>query len=120
MKRLSLILSAAALAAPLVACEEPIACDEYAASSVTVNVEDSLGPVEGLLVEYSAGDAFVACDDFGDGSYACGWEQAGLIEIRIDDPAYELFEAEVEVEEDPCHVITEILDVVLVEIEEEA
>lgn len=118
MKRLSLILSAA-LAIPLVACEEPVACDEMAVSSVTVNVEDSLGPVAGLPVEYNSGEAFVPCDDFDDGSYACGWEEAGLIEIRIDDAAYELFEAELEVEEDVCHVITEILDVTLVEIEEE-
>ena len=85
-----------------------------------MNVEDSLGPVEGLPVEYSAGDAFVACEDFGGGTYACGWEQAGLIEIRIDDPAYELFEEAIEVGEDECHVITEILDVVLIELEDDA
>lgn len=118
MKRLALSLALFALAAPLAACEEPIACDEMAVASVNVHVEDSLGPVEGLAVEYAAEDlAFVPCEDFGGGDYVCGWEQAGLIEIRIDEEGYELFEAEVEVEEDVCHVIGEELDVLLIEVD---
>ena len=105
----------------LAACGERgdsgVDCTAEAVLSLALRVEDANGPVEGLTVEYAMeGEDFRSCEDFGGGDYGCGWEQAGTMAVRIEDPNYEPYETEVEIGEDECHVITEELGVLIVEI----
>jgi hypothetical protein len=93
-------------------------CTDDARASLVVSVEDSLGPVEGLTVEYAVdGGDFEACGDDGGGDYICGMELSGLFEVRIDAEGYELFEGELEVlmDEDGCHPAMETMLVTLLE-----
>lgn len=93
-------------------------CTDDARASLIVEVSDSLGPVEGLTVEYAVdGGDFEACGEDAGGEYICGMEQVGLFEVVIDAEGYELFEGEIEVflDADECHPEMETMLVTLLE-----
>lgn len=92
------------------------ACDTSAASSVAVSVSATDGgDVSSAVVTYSVdGSAFRPCDSFpGDGEFACGWEEAGPLAVRVEAIGYVTHEETVFVEQGECHVIPQHLDVAL-------
>ncbi len=92
------------------------ACDTSAASSVAVSVSAvDGGDVSSAVVTYSVdGSAFRPCDSFpGDGEFACGWEEAGPLAVRVEAIGYVTHEETVFVEQGECHVIPQHLDVAL-------
>jgi hypothetical protein len=96
------------------------ACAEYAASSVTVNLIDESGaPIADATLSFSVdGGASQSCESFGDGTYVCGWEQAGSIAITAEREGFRSTTETVEVgmTEDGCHVEGQVLDITLVEV----
>ncbi|HJN74067.1 MAG TPA: hypothetical protein QGF58_09065 [Myxococcota bacterium] len=109
-------LTAAALfltsLATLTACG-PAICTEIAVSSVTLELYD-LDTGEGVVgadVQYAVdGGDFGPCRSWGeDHIYNCGVEEPGAFEIAVDAEGYELLEVAADVDEDECHVITEVL-----------
>lgn len=112
--RLIALATLTVLASTLVACEEEVSCTTEAVYSVNVQLEDADGAaIPGATVQYSVdGSAFTDCDEFGDGSYGCGVEQAGTFTIEVDGNGAQ-DSAEVDVEADVCHVIGETVSFVL-------
>jgi len=98
-----------AFIALIAGCSRPeTACDLMAVSSVTVDlVAEDGGDLSGATVSYSVdGGAPVACDSFGT-SWACGYEQAGVLTIRAEAGGYQAIGLDVTVSEGECHVETE-------------
>ena len=103
------------------ACEKPVACDEMAAYSVNLKLLDEDGsPITDAEISYTVdGVEGQTVDNFGDGEYVVGVEEAGDFEISIDvsieDPEDECCWKEgsadlsLTIEEDECHVIPQIL-----------
>ncbi len=112
---LVVLLSPLALAACQV--EQPLACTEEARASVNVVVEGAEAP----SVTYSrdGGATFEACQGMGDvgdanASWACGWEVAGDLVVRVEADGFERQDVAVSVGADVCHVIPESLSVTMV------
>jgi hypothetical protein len=95
------------------------ACDDVGVGSVTVTVSDPDGnPIPDVQVGYLPADEdwtdYEPCDRFeNEDSWVCGWEVAGEIEIEVTADGFQLHVEAVVVDEDPCHVIPEQLDVEL-------
>jgi hypothetical protein len=91
-----------------------VACDLMAVSSVTVDlVAEDGGDLSGATVTYVVDGADpVPCDAF-DGSFACGYEVAGVLTIRAEAEGYDAIEQDVTVEQDVCHVVTEQLSLTM-------
>jgi hypothetical protein len=107
MYRIAFVVTALAA---LVACEDTtVGCDDMAVSSVSLTVEDADGnAITGANATYTVdGGVPSACEEFGDGNYACGYEQAGEITVTASAAGYAEASATVTVEADECHVITE-------------
>lgn len=104
------------LLAMLGCVEEKIACTTEARSSVSLQVRDESGAIipDSSLSFTVDGGAATPCESWTEGEWACGWEQAGSFEITASAPGFEPQVLEVEVEADVCHVITEVVEVVLV------
>jgi hypothetical protein len=107
----------------LCACEEvtplpdTIDCTAEARVSVSVEVLDAEGSGVPAEVFYNAGDGEQACDVWGDGTYACGYEVAGEIYITVYAEGYLDAWDFVTIESDACHVIGQSL---IFELEAEA
>jgi hypothetical protein len=100
--------------------EEGVDCTTEAIESLVVHVEDEAGWLSGIPVEYAVdGGAFQLCEDYADGDYGCGWEERGAFEVRIEDDAFHPYSGQVQVGGDACHVVTETLDVLLVDVDED-
>lgn len=110
-----------ALALLLTACDSGLAddtgttaCTSMATASVTVNVSLPDGsPASGVTVTFNAGDGAQPCETYQAGSYVCGWEVAGDLEIHGVLDGYDSFDATVTVPQDECHVQGQVLDVTL-------
>lgn len=109
----AVVLSAVSFTA---ACEPP-ACTELAAYSVTAVVVDERGlAFEGATVTYAVdGGAEAPCEPH-DNGYACGVEQAGTITVfaRLDGFADASEPATVAKDDLGCHVVTEVVQLVMV------
>jgi hypothetical protein len=112
MSRL-LKLSCLAALVGLTACEEyilwPVECDTMAAVSVTAEVVDADGQAVAAEVFYDDGSGEQPCEDWGDGSYACGYEIPGELVIRAQAEGYVDASEEVFIDSDECHVIGQSL-----------
>ncbi|GEM_PF-3318790 len=103
----------------LTACIElPLvySCTEEGRVSVTVRLLDEAGdPVLDPEVAFrpAGDDDWQPCMDWGDDSFACGFEVAGELEIRGDGWGFDAVTETVTVDEDECHVITQELDLTL-------
>lgn len=111
------VLSIAALASAG-ACEptdEGPVCDDLAAVSVTVTVDDDAGqPVDDAVVTFTVdGGLTQRCQSNGDGSYQCGIELSGDFVISVVRTGFAPQTAAVTVEADECHVIGETVAVTL-------
>lgn len=97
------------------ACEEvtplpdTVDCTAEARVSVSVEVVDEAGADIAAEVFYDAGDGEQPCEDWGDGSYACGFEVGGDLLIRAQAEGYQDASETVFVDSDECHVIGESL-----------
>ena len=99
-------------------CDEgTLVCTTEAAFSVnaTVALDTTGGPLSSdAHVTYSVDDGeFKDCEDFGNGAYACGMEEAGRFEIRASQGGYTSDTKTVEVSEGECHVSSETVELVL-------
>ncbi len=104
----------------LTACDgdtdDDVVCTDIFASSTLVTPVDEAG---NLLAESNAswrrpGDEdFEPCDANDDGTWTCGWEETGVLEILVDAWGYGETQVSVTVEGDGCHALTELVDVVL-------
>lgn len=91
----------------LLACNVGVSCDEYAATSVSITVEDDTGaPIDDATVEYAVDDGpFEPCERYDlQSSWFCGIEEAGSFVIQVDWNGV-TDTVELEVEADACHVI---------------
>ncbi len=115
MTRTTLALSLG-LVVLTVGCPKPeTACTDDARSSITLSVVDEMGvSINDATATYSVdGSAAQDCEGWSDGSFACGWEQAGTFEITVDAAGYDAQTITQDVAEDECHVITELIEVTL-------
>lgn len=91
-------------------------CTDEARASVNVIVKDASGaPLNDATVTYSVdGGPSTACDDFGDGSYACAYEVAGdfVITATGADGASASSDT-ITVTEDECHVNAQAITITL-------
>lgn len=114
MYKMLIVLPTVILA--LAACTPPDVtnCTEEARASVVIDVQDADGnPIEDADVVYTVdGGAEQDCETFEPGSYVCGYEVEGTIEVFVltdDDEASTSFD----IESDACHVIGQSATVVL-------
>ena len=96
----------------------PIQCDMQLVSSTIIQLEDPSGaPVEGASLEFTTPwEAWLMaepCADLGGGSYACGEEFVGPMDISISADSFELVTESIFVFGDECHALTEYRTVTL-------
>jgi hypothetical protein len=97
---------------------EPVTCTEQVVPSILITVVDDITaePVADVEVFYAPeGEHWFApepCDLHG-GTFYCGYEQAGNIDITVEAPNYLSYSDRVFVPADECHVITQDLEVPL-------
>ena len=91
-------------------------CNDIAMSSVTVELvhAETGDPITNADLTYQSpttenGD----CEEFGGGSYTCGWESSGEHTIWISHPNFADATEVVMVEQGQCHVFTEVVEVEL-------
>ncbi|MFZ5482519.1 MAG: hypothetical protein ACOZNI_37500 [Myxococcota bacterium] len=89
----------------LIACsaDETIDCDTSAAVSVSVTV---VGPEDPTVTMITDAGEF-ACDDWPDGTWACGYEVAGDVTVRAAADGWVTTQKTVTVEQGECHVVGE-------------
>lgn len=113
MRTLLFACSLAALALVTTGCSEVEGCTMIAVTSVNLELfdGDTGDPIVDADVQYAVdGGEFAPCENWGDDNmYACGVEEAGSFEILIDAEGYESAELDVDIGEDECHVIGEML-----------
>jgi hypothetical protein len=90
-------------------------CTAEIVFSVYATIYDDAGLlIENATVSYSVDDgAEGSCEMDGIGGHYCGEGEAGEVAIYVLAEGYEDAEETVTVEEDECHVTTEILDIEL-------
>ncbi len=92
-------------------------CTDEEIPSVQVNVVDDQGqsiPTADVVWNIaSEDDAPEPCDPVGGGGWVCGYEVAGELQIDVSAAGFQPSSTLVTVTADECHVITELLDVVL-------
>ncbi len=102
---------------------EALGCTTEARSSVTVSLvapdgsnplEASGGPAVDATYTVDGGDT-QSCEAMG-GDLVCGWEQAGHFVILVDVEGHVPEQREVTVAADECHVISQSIEIVLVEL----
>lgn len=97
------------------------ACTDLAAASVTAYVVDAEGnAIADATATFTVdGGAVQDCESFTDGTYICGWEQAGLIAVTIEAEGFTGATQEVTVgmDAEACHVEQQILDFTLERLE---
>lgn len=103
------------LALLLVGCfeEEPVACTDLYAWSVTATVSSDI-PLENVVGVYTVdGGEERPCQDLTDGMLACGGEEAGHFAVTITADGHAPQTQEVDVSADECHVIGQSLEFAL-------
>lgn len=95
-----------------------VGCSGQAVISASVTVLDPEGAfVSDALVVWRVGNDGGDCELWGelfeDQSYACGFEVPGSMTITVEHADFITAEATAEVEEDICHVQTELVEIVL-------
>ncbi len=111
MKPLASWMFAGSLAlAALCGCPMEQACTEIAVVSVTVDLVDSGGmPITAADVTYELDGADpVPCEEWS-GTYSCGFEEAGEFVIHAVAAGYQEAMDTTVVDQDVCHVITQVL-----------
>lgn len=90
------------------------ACTDDLRVSLSVRLRDDAGnAVSGADVTYAVdGGAAKDCEEWG-GDWACGFEEAGSLEISVVAEGFEPHSEVVQIEADQCHVISQTLDVTL-------
>lgn len=111
----SLSLAASLLSAACEPASDEPACTDEVADSVQVNVVDDAGEaVTDAVVTFSTDGGIVQrCTTEGDGRYACGVELFGDFVINVTRTGFVAASANVTVDADACHVLTEIVDIAL-------
>lgn len=97
----------------LAGCPEPtIDCTAEARSSISLTLVDPDGAaIDDATVSYTVdGGDSEACEAFTNGSYACAYEVAGAFDVTIDAAGFEPDSFTVDVLEDECHVITQVVE----------
>lgn len=91
---------------------QPVMCTDMAVSSVSLELVDESGAsIAGADVRYRVdGGAEQDCEDFGDGAYVCGWEEAGSFEITAEAIGFATETFALDVEADECHVETQVIE----------
>lgn len=122
MKKQLLVAAALSAVAVVSGCNlfptGPVACTDLAAFSASVTVKDASNDavIDDATVTFSAdGAAAEACDNLGEGNYACGLEVEGELVITASKTGFSDEEGAVTVEkdEDGCHVVGQQLTLVL-------
>ncbi len=91
----------------------PRECTEEARASGNVIVKDADGaPVSDARVDYILDGKLEPCENFGDGSYVCGYEQSGDFSITAVKGTMSAG-ADVTVTRDACHVESEVVELTL-------
>jgi hypothetical protein len=91
-----------------------IDCTADARASAQIDLVDAEGAsVSGASLSWSTDEGEGSCEEFVAGQYVCGWEVGGAMHIVAEADGYASAEVEVFVEEDECHVLTEMLELVL-------
>ena len=91
-----------------------IDCTADARASAQIDLVDAGGaPIGGASLSWSTDEGDGSCEEFIAGEYVCGWEVAGAMHIVAEAEGYVSAEVDLVVEEDECHVITELLELVL-------
>ncbi|MEN0065408.1 MAG: hypothetical protein AAGA48_24900 [Myxococcota bacterium] len=87
-------------------------CTLEARPSIRLSVVDDLGvPVPGATATYTANGAELQpCFEDGPGGLTCAWEVAGDFVVTIEAPGFEPDTFTQFVDEDECHVITEMVE----------
>lgn len=111
------IASVVLLVASSTACVPEVACTDLAAFSVSAVVVDDRGlAIQGATVTYTVnGGEEAPCDQI-DNGYACGAEQVGTIVVFARKEGFVDATAQATVVQDDlgCHVVTEVVQLVLV------
>ena len=99
------------------ACEPEVACTDLAAFSVSAVVVDDRGiAIQGATVTYTAnGSEEAPCEEIANG-FACGAEQVGTIVVFARKEGFADATAQATVVQDDlgCHVVTQVVQLVLV------
>jgi hypothetical protein len=120
MNPLHLACAAVAVAvavATATACAPEVACTDLAAFSVSAVVVDERGiAIQGATVTYTVNGSEEAPCDAIDNGYACGIEQVGTIVVFARKDGFADASAQATVVQDDlgCHVVTEVVQLVLV------
>lgn len=101
----------------LFACEEPKVCTEIAIAAVTATVStDSGESPDDLSVTFSVdGGASEACEEVGDGSFACALERTGEITVVASASGFFADSESVQVvqDADDCHPVPQAIELTL-------
>jgi hypothetical protein len=90
---------------------DPVDCTTEARASIQLTVLDESGaPVTDASATYTAAGATADCESTGDGTFVCGYEVAGEIEVTITATGFATDTFTQVVESDECHVITETVE----------
>jgi hypothetical protein len=92
-----------------------VECTAEARGSVNVTVTDAAGaPIPDVEVSFETPSRPLApCEQMVAGDWVCGWEVAGEISVVATAPGYVGGSATVTVGADECHVVPEVLTLVL-------
>lgn len=87
-------------------------CTAIAVSSITLTLVDPEGvEITDATVTFTVDNGELQdCESWDDGSYVCGWEQAGDFDVFIEAPGYAPDNFERLVEADECHVMTKVVE----------
>ena len=114
MKRLAMLFpfSVVVVAA---GCPTTTECTAEARSSISLTIVDDAGmQITDAIASYSVdGGAVRDCEGFGGGALVCGWEEAGEFTVTVDALGYGAKTFTQMVEADECHVVTEVVELVL-------
>jgi hypothetical protein len=95
------------------------ACTDIGIASVQLTVEDAEGlAIPDATATYNlVGETPQDCEGWDDGTFSCGFELQGTIELHVEAAGYTSADQTVVVAADECHVLTEVVTVTLIETE---